>query len=59
LKQQIRRAAVSVMSNIAEGLHPARDPGSLGEPDSAALLALCLEISRMPAALHTRTMPQP
>jgi four helix bundle protein len=81
LKDQIRRAAVSVMSNIAEGferysrsefrhflsiargsasevrsqLHLARDLGYLQDADAAALLGLCMEISRMLAALHTRT----
>jgi four helix bundle protein len=81
LKDQMRRAAVSVMSNIAEGferysrnefrhflsiargsasevrsqLHLARDLGYVDDAESAALLGLCLDISRMLAALHTRT----
>lgn len=81
LRDQIRRAAVSVMSNIAEGferysrsefrhflsiargsasevrsqVHLARELGYLTTEDSAALLQLCLEISRKLAALHTRT----
>ena len=83
LRDQIRRAAVSVMSNIAEGferysrsefrhflsiargsasevrsqVHLARELGYLAEADSAALLGLCLDISRMLAALHSRTTP--
>jgi four helix bundle protein len=81
LRDQVRRASVSVMSNIAEGferysrsefrhflsiargsasevrsqVHLARELGYLTHEDSAALLDLCLEISRMLAALHTRT----
>jgi four helix bundle protein len=83
LKNQIRRASVSVMSNIAEGferysrsefrhflsiargsasevrsqLHLARELGYLSPEDADGLLALSLEISRMLAALHTRSAP--
>lgn len=81
LRDQVRRAAVSVMSNIAEGferysrkefrhflsiargsasevrsqLHLAHALGYITREDSTHLLNLCLEISRMLAALHTRT----
>jgi four helix bundle protein len=81
LKDQIRRATVSVMSNIAEGferysanefrhfvsiargsaaevrtqLYLARDLNYIPQPEAAEMLELCLEISRMLAALHTRT----
>jgi four helix bundle protein len=84
LQGQIRRASVSVMSNIAEGcerysrsefrhflsiargsasevrsqLHLARDLGYVPDADSTALLNLCMEISRMLAALHTRSAPR-
>ena len=84
LKDQVRRASVSVMSNITEGferysrsefrhflsiargsasevrsqLHLARELGYIPEPDSAALLELCMDISRMLAALHTRSAPR-
>ena len=85
LQGQVRRASVSVMSNIAEGferysrsefrhflsiargsasevrsqLHLARELGYVSETDSVALLNLCMEISRMLAALHTRSAPRP
>lgn len=78
LRDQIRRAAISVMSNIAEGferysradfrhflsiargsvsevrcqLHLASELGYLPAADSAELHELCLEISRLLAALH-------
>jgi four helix bundle protein len=78
LRDQIRRAAVSVMSNIAEGferysradfrhflsiargsvsevrshLHLTSDLGYLPEAESEKLHDLCLEISRLLAALH-------
>jgi four helix bundle protein len=80
LRDQIRRAAVSVMSNIAEGferysrpefrhfvsiargsasevrsqVYLAHDLRYISDETAAALLALCAEISRMLAALHTR-----
>lgn len=81
LKDQIRRAAISVMSNIAEGferygrndfrrfisiargsasevrsqLHLARDLGYITDSDATALVGLSLEISRMLAALYSRS----
>ncbi len=84
LKDQIRRAAVSVMSNIAEGfeqysrsefrhflsiargsasevrsqLHLAHELGYVPEPEFAAQLELCMEISRMLAALHRKSAPR-
>jgi four helix bundle protein len=83
LRDQVRRASVSVMSNIAEGferysrsefrhflsiargsasevrsqVHLARELEYLTHEEAAALLDLCFEISRMLAALHTRTTP--
>jgi four helix bundle protein len=85
LRDQIRRASVSVMSNIAEGferysrsefrhflsiargsasevrsqVHLARELGYLSHRESVVLLDLCLEISRMLAALHTRSATRP
>ena len=85
LRDQIRRATVSVMSNIAEGferysrnefrhflsiargsasevrsqLHLARELGYVAESDFASQLELCLEISRMLAALHRKSAPRP
>ena len=85
LKDQIRRAAISVMSNVAEGferysrsefrhflsiargsasevrsqLHLAHELGYVAEPDFASQLELCLEISRMLAALHRKSAPRP
>jgi four helix bundle protein len=85
LKDQIRRAAISVMSNIAEGferysrnefrhflsiargsasevrsqLHLAYELGYVHESEFAAQLDLCLEISRMLAALHKKSAVSP
>ena len=81
LRDQIRRAAVSVMSNVAEGferysrtefkhflsiargsasevrsqLHLARELNYVTEQDFRALYALCMEVSRMLAALRATT----
>ncbi len=78
LRDQIRRAAVSVMSNIAEGfelysrsefkqflsiargsasevrsqLHLARDLGYISQDEFRRLYDLCLEVSRLMAALR-------
>ena len=78
LRDQIRRASISVMSNIAEGferysknefrqfvsiargsvsevrsqLHLAHGLGYVGRAEFDSLYNLCLEISRMLAALH-------
>ena len=79
LRDQIRRAAVSVMSNIAEGfgrhsradmrhflamargsafeirsqLYLAHDLGYVNDHEHLALHELCIEVSRMLAALRT------
>ena len=79
LRDQVRRASVSVMANIAEGfgrsgtpeirrfltiargsvaevqshLYLARDLGYLADPNHRTLNRLCVEISRMLAALRT------
>jgi four helix bundle protein len=44
-------------SEVRSQLHLGRELGYLADEDSTVLLNLCFEISRMLAALHTRSAP--